>query len=108
MLPEGVMLNYLSRRRNPTPFFNFMPPELLMFGEQAMVEALIENPPDWVVMTGRGASEYGYEYLGRGYGERLAGWVRDNYDLFERVDAGPDVPSNAMSWALILKHAPAG
>ena len=33
VMPEGVMINYLARRRNPTPYINFMPPELVMFGE---------------------------------------------------------------------------
>ena len=30
------MVNYLSRRVNPTPYVNFMPPELAAFGEQPM------------------------------------------------------------------------
>ena len=34
-LPEGVMLNYWLRRENPSPYINFMPPELAMFGEQS-------------------------------------------------------------------------
>ena len=32
VLPEGVMLNYLARVENPTPYVNFMPPELIFFG----------------------------------------------------------------------------
>ena len=33
VLPEGVMLNYLLRRRAPTPYINYMPPELRLYGE---------------------------------------------------------------------------
>jgi hypothetical protein len=29
VVPEGAMLNYLARRRSPTRYFNYMPPELL-------------------------------------------------------------------------------
>jgi len=28
VFPEGVMLNYLARRVNPTPYITLMPPEL--------------------------------------------------------------------------------
>ena len=39
VLPEGVMINYLTRRPNPTPFSNFKPPELIIYGETSMVRA---------------------------------------------------------------------
>ena len=103
VLPEGVMLNYLARRPNPTPYYNYMPPELVMFGEQAIVDAFAREPPDWIVMTGRGATEYGFEYLGRGYGESLAEWVRENYALVERLGSDRPPDPTIMSWAMILE-----
>src|SRR5262249_221204 len=33
ILPEGGMLNYLSRRPNPTPYIFFMPFDVNLFGE---------------------------------------------------------------------------
>jgi hypothetical protein len=103
VLPEGVMLNYLLRRESPTPYFNFMPPELVMFGEDAIVESFDARPPDWIVMTGRGATEYGYDYLGRGYGERLANWVQDNYLRVELVGVEGPADPTFMSWTMILR-----
>ena len=38
------MVNYLARRVNPTPYINFMPPELIMFGEENMVAAFRSSP----------------------------------------------------------------
>ena len=106
VLPEGVMINYLARRANPTPFYNFMPPELIMFGEGTIIEAFEAAPPDWVVMTGRGATEYGFDYLGRGYGQQLADWIRQNYSLVERVGTeGPPDPA-ILSWTMILEREP--
>ncbi|NQT87245.1 glycosyltransferase family 39 protein, partial [bacterium] len=46
VFPEGVMLNFLTRRRSPTRYIKFVPPEMLMFGEAAMLEAFQANPPD--------------------------------------------------------------
>jgi hypothetical protein len=79
VLPEGVMLNFLARRANPTPFVNFMPPELAMFGEPAILSALRANPPDFVVLAHKDTSEYGFPFFGRDYGRDLYTWVRSNY-----------------------------
>lgn len=79
VLPEGALINYLSRRRAPTRFFNFMPPELEMFGESAMVAALDASPPDLIVLVHRDTTEYGLPYFGRDYGAALYGWVKAHY-----------------------------
>jgi hypothetical protein len=79
VLPEGVILNYWSRRRSPTPYVNFMPPELILFGERAMIDALNENPPDAVVLVHKPTHEYGLPFFGRDYGQGLAAWVEQRY-----------------------------
>lgn len=79
VLPEGVMINYLARRVNPTPYLSFLPPELQMFGEGAMLAALEAHPPDFIVWAPRDLSEYGYTDFGQGYAERLANWKDAHY-----------------------------
>ena len=41
VMPQGLMLNYLMRRTNPTPYVNFMPPEVLAVGERQYWGALL-------------------------------------------------------------------
>ncbi len=79
VLPEGVMINYLARRRNPTPYINFMPPELIAFGVERMREAFGANRPDFVVLLARITREYGQPLFGRDYGAPLLAWVKANY-----------------------------
>ena len=55
-LPEGVMLNYLSRRVNPTPYVNFMPLELVVFDEEAIVRSFEEHPPDFIAILHKDTS----------------------------------------------------
>lgn len=78
-LPEGVMINYLARAENPTPYFNFMPPELVLFGEERILAALRESPPDIVLLTHKNTAEYGFPWFGRDYGQALLRWCMDNY-----------------------------
>ncbi|MBI2825099.1 MAG: glycosyltransferase family 39 protein [Planctomycetia bacterium] len=83
VLPEGAMLNYLSRRENPTPYVSLMPPEVMLFGEDAMMAAFQERPPDFILWTDEETVDYGFARFGRGYGERLAGWLNDSYPIVE-------------------------
>jgi len=89
--PEGVMLNYLSRRPSATRYVKFLPPEMLMFGEEAMLEALRANPPDFAVLVHRDDTEYGreYQYFGRDYCRSIGAWLSSDYRLVARVGEMP-------------------
>jgi hypothetical protein len=79
VVPEGVMLNYLSRRVNPTPHINFMPPELIMFGERSILAAFEAHPPDYVAVAHKQTEEYGLLYFGKDYGQKIHAWIMENY-----------------------------
>lgn len=89
VLPEGVMVNYLARSVNPTPYSNFMPPELIMFSEEAMLNALRQHPPDLIAVVHKDTSEYGFRYFGRDYGREIMAWVRRNYRNVALIGAPP-------------------
>ena len=102
VLPEGVMINYQLRLQNPTPHINFMPPEMIMFGEEAIVAALEESPPNVIVLIKRSTMEYGYETLGDGYGEALMDWVAARYPIIETLE-DPAHRGDNFGKALILR-----
>ena len=90
VLPEGVMLNYLTRRDNPPPYVVFAF-EVWAFGEQTMLAAYEKNPPDYIVLVQRDSSEYGVPYFGlqKGYGWDVMQWVRRNYEPVELIGSEP-------------------
>ena len=106
VLPEGVMLNYLTRRDNPTPYVVFAF-EVWAFGEQNMLAAYEKNPPDYIVLIQRDSSEYGVPYFGqqKGYGFDVMQWVRRNYQSVELIGAEP-LQSSAFG-IKIVKRLPA-
>lgn len=89
VLPEGVMLNYLARRTNPTPFITFMPPELAAYGESQMVSALSLEPPDYIALVHKDTSEYGVRSFGRDYGRAFIEWVEARYRTVRVFGAVP-------------------
>ncbi len=102
VLPEGVMLNYLARRTNPTPYTTFMPPEMIVFGEATMLAAFQADPPDFVILVHKDTSEYGPRFFGRDYGEDLFNWIRENYRPASQVGA---VPLQTDGFGLLLLEA---
>jgi hypothetical protein len=92
VLPEGVMLNFLTQRENPTPYINFMPPEFTLFGESNMLNAFKTNQPDYIVLTNKSLKEYGFQELGIDIGVDLYQWVENNYDLMKDIE--PEVKSD--------------
>ena len=81
VMPEGIMLNYLTRLVNPTRHINFMLPEVLLAGEQQILTDFKRTLPDYVVILDRDTSEYGVGPFGDDprYGLRIMNWVRQNY-----------------------------
>jgi hypothetical protein len=82
VLPEGVMLNYLSRRNAPSVYTNFMVTEVSAFGEERMLIDLQRASPDYVVLMHKDTSEFGYEFFGSDerYGRSILAWVRSAYE----------------------------
>jgi hypothetical protein len=104
VMPEGVMLNYLTRRDNPTPYVVFAF-EVWAYGEQTMLATYEKNPPDYIVLVQRDSSEYGVPYFGlqKGYGYYVMQWVRRNYQQVYLIGSEP-LQTGAFG-VEILKHA---
>lgn len=105
VLPEGVMLNYLTRRDNPTPYTVFAF-EVWAFGEQNMLAAYERSPPDYIVLVQRDSSEYGVRYFGqqKGYGFDMMEWIRRNYEPAYLIGAEP-LQSSAFGIKILKHHA---
>jgi hypothetical protein len=89
VLPEGAMINFVTRRENPTSIVSLMPPEWLMFGEERFLEALRADPPDYVVLAHKNTSEYGYRFFGVDYGRSVAQWLNEGYAAVRSFGAVP-------------------
>lgn len=79
VIPEGVLINYLTRTPNPTPYWSFMPFEMTVFDEQACLDSLRASPPSFVVLVHRPIDEYSAALYGVERGRMLMQWVRENY-----------------------------
>jgi hypothetical protein len=91
VLPEGLMINYLTRLRSPLapPMYFFVCTE---HGKEALlVDELQRQPPDFVVIISRDLREYGINRYGEapGRGQLLLRWVSTNYRVIKAVGGDP-------------------
>jgi hypothetical protein len=91
VLPEGIMLNYLTRLPSPLPFYLFDPAILTPEIRRALLEKLRAEPPDRVVIVSRDMSDFGVERFGDSleHGQELLEFVQDHYQPVFRIGGDP-------------------
>ncbi len=88
VLPEGVMLNYLSRKANPSSYFEFTPSFVDIIGEDKIVNSFSRPQPSLIILIKRDMSEYGPQFFGRDYAPNVYAWILNNYEkVFDPGDA---------------------
>lgn len=91
VLPEGVSLNYLTRRRHPLPILDLLPATLPL-SPVPLVPRLEAAPPDVVVFVRRDdTAPLGFENYGEtpATGKDLVDWVQENYTPLFRAGEFP-------------------
>jgi hypothetical protein len=91
VIPEGAMINYLSRIPNPTPYLNFLPPELSYYGEDAIIASIRTACPRFIVLVRRNVSEFGESAFGISprYGKNMLDWINEEYETITLIGSEP-------------------
>jgi hypothetical protein len=105
-LPEGVMLNYLTRRSTTLPSTNFMMTELIIFGEDNILADLKAYPPDYILLVHKDSFEFGVGYFGRDHRNayKIMQFINKNYREFALI--GNEPFQNFMFGIKIMKLNP--
>jgi len=75
--PDGIMLNYLTRRPSPLRFTSFYPTDIGFYGKEAIQAAFIKARPDYIILTAVNLTAIGYdsfEYVGE-----IMDWINRHY-----------------------------
>ena len=103
VLPEGAMVNYLSRRVNPTRYLAWVPPAMAAFGQSNMIADFENSRPDYVVIIARSATEFGVSFFG--YDPRYGADLKRRIDShYERVFPTTEPGENLFYELQILKR----
>lgn len=108
VLPEGVMINYLSRRANPGHYLLWNGNDVAAFGQAEMTADFEKFPSDYILFVHRDESEYGLKPFGQDqrFGLDLMRWIEKNYEPIFRI--GDEPFSNTGFGVKILRRLGAG
>ncbi len=106
VVPDAIMLNYLTRRVNPTPCLFWDPNSLAVMGQSNMTAAFEKNPPDYIFIVERDSSEFKMGYFGSSpdFGLGLMQWIQKNYQT--EILFGNEPLKNGSFGIKILKRLP--
>ena len=108
VIPEGILLNYLTRRENPSPYTSFLLGDLVMHHEEKMVERLSRRLPDYVILVDRSVAEWGFRKFGVDTGAKISEWVIKNYIPIYTIGNIPFQGSQLCGGAIIAKRGTPG
>jgi hypothetical protein len=85
VLPEGTMINYLSRHKGLDPGWG------RKTDEPSNLEAIQKDPPDYVILLTRNLTEWGIKRWGAegNYGREVIKWVAMNYSVVGHMGGDP-------------------
>jgi hypothetical protein len=109
VIPEGVIINYWTRRTNSTPHYNFVPLEMAVAGgEDRIVADMQARPPDVIIgIPSFTARVYGFERFGvPGFGDAIMKWIVAHYA--RRGGTGPEADAAARLGIVVLRRRPGG
>jgi hypothetical protein len=75
------MLNYLTRRDNPTGYLRWNLAESTVFGQDTMNRAFMRSPPDYIILIDFDISQFGLKPFGQDPrdGLELKKWINAQY-----------------------------
>ncbi|MDB6109190.1 MAG: 4-amino-4-deoxy-L-arabinose transferase and related glycosyltransferase of family, partial [Pedosphaera sp.] len=100
VLPDGEMINYLSRHVNPVPA------RPRGSGEKEYLELLKKSPPDYMVLICRDPRQYGVTRYGTvgNSGRSIVNWLAENYTITFAAGGDPLVPEQMKAGATIVRR----
>lgn len=100
MLPEGLMINFLTAHDSNNRFYSLTPNFVEAF-ESEIIQHINFKKPDYVFITNQDTEDYGFRYFGKNYGKEIYNCVKSNYKYVERIKP-PSEQKNSL-WVDIYK-----
>jgi hypothetical protein len=94
LLPEATMLYALGDIEAPDRWYMVVPGILSPGQEEVLLTDLNRSQPDYILITSRKTTEYGADYFGVDYDQKIYQWIESNYRIagqfgrFRRDDSG--------------------
>jgi hypothetical protein len=87
--PDGIMLNYLARRKHSIADITLNPGVWTLVGDEAVLQRLEKSSPDYIIYMDREFPYFGLNKFGKGFAQRIDGWIKNHYTVQAQFGATP-------------------
>jgi dolichyl-phosphate-mannose-protein mannosyltransferase len=87
--PDGIILNYLSRRKNSIADITLNPGVWVLVGDDAVLERLKKASPAYIVYMDREFPYFGLNKFGKDFAQKIDGWIKNHYTVQAQFGATP-------------------
>ena len=79
--PEGLGINFISKRKSDSKFYSLIPLYTEVFGEDIITKRLEYIKPKYIIINDFDTSAYYYKKFGGDYCINVMNWIKQNYTL---------------------------
>lgn len=87
--PDGVILNYLSRRKSSIADITLNPGVWILVGDEAVLDRLETSSPTYIVYMDREFPYFGLNKFGVDFAQGIDRWIKNHYSLEAQIGATP-------------------
>lgn len=88
VLPEGMVINFLTQRDSDDWYNSLIPLYLEVFGEKSFVEHYKKSMPEYFIFNNQTTADYGFDYICKDYAVNFCRFVSENYTLNRVISNG--------------------
>ena len=86
ILPEGLLINFLTNRKSDGYFNSMLPLYIESFGEDNIIKHFEQNKPEYFVLSNQNMSDYGFNFICNDYAFGLCEFISKNYNQIKTID----------------------
>jgi hypothetical protein len=81
VMPEATSLYFFTGTDTPVRWYQLVPGSLAPDEEGEFIAEIERRKVDFILLTNRRTSEYGFDYFGLDYNQRVYRWIEAHYEL---------------------------
>lgn len=90
VMPEGILLNFLTDRNSGSFFDSFTPYYVEIF-EDEIIRDLKLKKPEYIFISNQNSNDYGFAIFGKNYAENIVDYIENNYNYIKKIgEAHPE------------------
>lgn len=85
VIPEGIMINFVTNHPSNGIYYSMIPSYIQTFGEDKIIADTKKNPPDYIIINDRKTDDHGLPYICEDYGFKICKYVDTYYNPVKRI-----------------------